>query len=333
LNYDKIPGFAKPSYVALYIKYEITSPVDGTLIQHTVKKPEHIEPMITRTGDAFILIPTMRRAALFIITLLVFAVLGILSASAQDIDNTMEEDPVNNSISYAELSKQLVEAVRDGDPHFMYTRMLASVPEDELYQNLATESEKKAFWINIYNAYVQILLLEDPELFVNRNSWFGYNFFSSPQITIAGNELSFDDIEHGIMRRSKIKISLGYLNSWSVDEFVERFWWDEIDPRIHFVLNCGAASCPYIAPFDPDRVEEQLRLGAKEHLEDTTDYSAEENDVEVTRLISWFRGDFGGVSGAIEMIKSYGIIPQESEPSVNFKEYDWTLELGNYKEL
>jgi hypothetical protein len=33
------------------------------------------------------------------------------------------------------------------------------------------------------------------------------------------------------------------------------------------------------------------------------------------------------------MIKSYGIIPQDAEPSVDYKEYDWTLELGNYKEL
>src|SRR6056297_1197535 len=235
--------------------------------------------------------------------------------------------------SYAELSKTLVEAVRDGVPHFILTRTLANVSDDELYENLDTESKKKAFWINIYNAYVQIILLENPELFEDRNSWFGYNFFSTPQITIAGKELSFDDIEHGIMRRSTIKISLGYVRSLFVDDFVERFWWNEIDPRIHFVLNCGAASCPYIAPMDPDRVEEQLKRGAREYLEETTDYDAASDELEVTRLISWFRGDFGGVSGAVEMIKGYEIIPEEADPSVTYKEYDWTLELGNYKEL
>lgn len=239
----------------------------------------------------------------------------------------------SGEVSYAELSMQLVEAVRDCKPHFMITRTLASVSEDELFENLDTESKKRAFWLNIYNAYVQILLLESPELFEDRNSWFGYNFFSSPQITIAGKELSFDDIEHGIMRRSTIKISLGYVRSWFVDDFVERFWWNETDPRIHFVLNCGAASCPYIAPMHPDRVEEQLERGAKEYLEETTDYDAENNELEFTRLISWFRGDFGGVSGAVEMIKEYGIIPPEADPSVSYKEYDWTLELGNYKEL
>ncbi len=235
--------------------------------------------------------------------------------------------------SYAHLSMKLVEAVRDGESTDEITQILANVSPDELYADLKNESHKKAFWMNIYNAYVQIILLENPELFEDRNSWFGYNFFSSPQVTIAGKELSFDDIEHGIMRRSKVKISLGYLNQWFVDDFIERFWWDEVDPRIHFALNCGAISCPYIAVFDPDRVEEQLELTTHQYLTENTDWYPDENRVEVTRLMSWFRGDFGGVSGAIDMIKDLGIIPQNADPSVDFKEYDWTLELGNYQEL
>ena len=261
-------------------------------------------------------------------------IMNIESGIARQVEgSTVSDQTAEGETSYAELSRRLVEAVRDGEPHFILTRTLANVSEDELYENLDTESKKKAFWINIYNAYVQIILLENPELFEDRNSWFGYNFFSTPQITIAGKELSFDDIEHGIMRRSTIKISLGYVRSLFVDDFVERFWWNEIDPRIHFVLNCGAASCPYIAPMDPDRVEEQLKRGAREYLEETTDYDAESDELEVTRLISWFRGDFGGVSGAVEMLKGYEIIPEEADPSVTYKEYDWTLELGNYKEL
>ena len=284
---------------------------------HTEKSKEPMQQLLITTALSIAFIFTMQIEN------------GIARQAQGDAGTTTETEET----SYAELSMRLVEAVRDGEPHFMITRMLANVSEDELYENLDTESKKKAFWLNIYNAYVQILLLENPELFEDRNSWFGYNFFSSPQVTIAGREISFDDMEHGIMRRSTIKISLGYLRSWFVDDFVERFWWEEIDPRIHFVLICGAASCPYIAPMNPDRVEEQLQRGAKEYLEDTTDYDAEDNELEVTRLISWFRGDFGGVSGAVEMIKNFEIIPEEADPSVSYKEYDWTLELGNYKEL
>ncbi|MEX0771495.1 MAG: DUF547 domain-containing protein [Balneolaceae bacterium] len=235
--------------------------------------------------------------------------------------------------SYAHLSMKLVEAVRDGEPYQAITEKLANVSPEALRRDLDTEGKSKAFWLNIYNAYIQIILQEEPELFESRNSLFGYNFFSSPQVLIAGKELSFDDIEHGIMRRSKIKISMGYLNQWFVDDFIKKFWWKEMDPRIHFALNCGAASCPYIAVFDPDRVEEQLELTTRQYLAGTTDYYPEEDRIEVTRLINWFRGDFGGVGGAIAMLKEYDLIPENADPDVDYKEYDWTLELGNYQNL
>lgn len=244
----------------------------------------------------------------------------------------MKQDSLDE-LSYTELSMELVKAVRDGDEIEPIAQRLASVSEDKLYNDLETEAEKKAFWLNIYNATIQILLLEDPKLFEDRNSWFGYNFFTSPQVVIAGKELSFDDIEHGIMRRSKIKLSMGYLDQWFVNDFVERFWWDEVDPRIHFALNCGAASCPYIAVYDPDRVEEQLDITTKNYLEQTTNYYPDENEVEVNKLMSWFRADFGGPSGAIQMLKEYDVIPENADPSISYKEYDWTLELGNYQNI
>jgi len=238
-----------------------------------------------------------------------------------------------NAVSYSDLSMQLIEAVRDGEPVNKITQKLAEASPESLKTSLDTESKKKAFWLNVYNAYVQIILQDNPELFKDRNSWFGYNFFTSPQITIAGHKLSFDDIEHGIMRRSKIKLSLGYLDQWFPDDFVKQFWWDQVDPRIHFALNCGAASCPYISIYDPRRVEEQLDITSRQYLEKTTDYEPNTGVVTVNRLMSWFRADFGGKEGAIDMLKEYGIIPEGANPSIQFKEYDWTLELGNYKDI
>jgi hypothetical protein len=49
--------------------------------------------------------------------------------------------------------------------------------------------------------------------------------------------------------------------------------------------------------------------------------------------MSWFRADFGGKDGAVEMLKLYNVIPKDADPSVSFLEYDWTLELGNYKDI
>ncbi len=68
-------------------------------------------------------------------------------------------------------------------------------------------------WLNIYNAFVQKLLTDNPGKFKKRNS-----FFSDQQITLAGRQLSLDDIEHGILRRSKTfkndDLDL-YLNNYS----------------------------------------------------------------------------------------------------------------------
>lgn len=265
--------------------------------------------------------------------MIIITILGLLLNFGHLQNDVVQVQDALDELSYAELSMELVKRVRDGQDVESITQKLASASPDELYANLDTESKKKAFWLNIYNAYVQIILLDNPELFEDRNSWFGYNFFTSPQVTIAGKELSFDDIEHGIMRRSKIKISMGYLDQWFVNDFIKRFWWDKVDPRIHFALNCGAASCPYIAVYDPDRVEEQLDITAKQYLEKTTDYYPQKNEVKVNRLMSWFRADFGGKDEAIEMLKDYNVIPEDADPSIVFKEYDWTLDLGNYKDI
>ena len=265
--------------------------------------------------------------------MILITIFGLLLIGGADQPVKIHEQDSVAEMSFPELSMELVERVRDSEDVKPVTRRLANASPDELHAELDTESKRKAFWLNIYNAYVQILLLDDPDLFKDRNSWFGYNFFTSPQISVAGKKLSFDDIEHGIMRRSKIKLSLGYLDQWFVDDFIEQFWWDEVDPRIHFALNCGAASCPYIAVFDPERVEEQLDITAKNYLEQTTDYYPEQNEVEVNRLMSWFRADFGGTDGAIQMLKDYDVIPEDADPSISFKEYDWTLELGNYQDI
>lgn len=242
-------------------------------------------------------------------------------------------DQMKRQVTLANLSMLLIEQIRDDESTDNITECIANISPEKLKSELTTESERKAFWLNIYNAYVQIILQEEPELFKDRNSWFGYNFFSTPQVTIAGYRMSFDDMEHGIMRRSTHKLSLGYMRNWFIDDAEKELMWDEIDPRIHFALNCGAASCPYIAAYDPQRVDEQLDITTKNYLSRTTEYNESGNTVRVTKLMSWFRGDFGGKDRVVSFLKEYDIIPEEADPSIKFKEYDWTLDLDNFQNL
>lgn len=275
-----------------------------------------------------------------IIIVLLFASFGFVSCSGDyppverdGCDLTQFADQLDRQGSLAHLSMLLIDRLRKDQSTADITECLANISPEKLKSSLNTEAQKKAFWINIYNVYVQILLQEKPELFEDRNSWFGYNFFSTPQVVIAGYKMSFDDMEHGIMRRSTNKLSLGYMRNWFIDDVEKELMWNEKDPRIHFALNCGAASCPYVATYDPQRIEKQLDQTTENYLTRTTKFNPSENEAKVTSLISWFRGDFGGLDGARDFLKRYEVIPEDANPSLTFREYDWTLELGNFQDL
>lgn len=226
------------------------------------------------------------------------------------------------------LSKELVRTAKAGEDASDIMNQLATVPTEELSAELDSDEAKKAFWINVYNGYVQHILTEQPELFEDRSA-----FFKKDQIKVAGELLSLDKIEHGIIRGSKIKWLLGLVSDPFVDEYERTFRTNKADGRIHFALNCGAKSCPYIAIYDALYMDEQLDEISRQFLNRTSTYLPEEDKVNVTSLFSWFRGDFGGKSGIRDYLKKYDVIPEEADPSLSFKDYDWTLELGNYTDL
>lgn len=229
---------------------------------------------------------------------------------------------------YVNLSKALVSSARQKKDASEIIRKLANVSKEDLAEELDTDAAKKAFFINVYNGFVQHILMKNPEKFDDRDA-----FFTSEQITIAGEQLSLDDIEHGIIRDSKVKWSLGLIKDPFADDFEKTFRVEETDPRIHFALNCGAKSCPYIAIYNAAQIDEQLDIISRQFLNRTSTYKPEEETVYVTSLFSWFRGDFDGLDGAKEMLRRYDVIPDDADPEIEFKDYDWTLELGNYTEL
>jgi hypothetical protein len=203
---------------------------------------------------------------------------------------------------------------------------IAKINLTSLAAELNNDDKRKAFWINIYNGFVQYILSKNPEKFNNRGT-----FFKSKQILLGGKLLSLDMIEHGIIRRSKNKLSWGYLNKIKKSKIEKTFRVSKVDWRVHFTLNCGAKSCPRIPVLDGSRCNEQLQKAAEIYLKETTVYK--DNKAEVTSLCSWFRADFGGKKGVLKILKDFGIIPQDAKPSLSFSYYDWTLSLGNYTDI
>ena len=206
---------------------------------------------------------------------------------------------------------------------------LSTTDEESLWKELRDADVAKAFWINLYNATVQLLLTEDPSRFDDRDA-----FFKKDWISVAGESLSLDMIEHGIIRSSKNKYTLGYTQKLFVGSFEEKFRLEEVDYRVHFALNCGAKSCPPVAIYDGSAINMQLDASSKQYLTNELKFNSPKNEILVPKLCQWFYGDFGGEEGIRAMLHKYGFEKAARKSNeIGYLEYDWTLLTGNYIEF
>ncbi len=245
----------------------------------------------------------------------------------QEEDNIEMENSKAINTKAILLSKELLVGVKSQKDVSTILTALNEIQKEKLAEELSQDEHKKAFWINIYNAHIQIFLKENPDVYEKRS-----HFFSKKQIQIAGLALSFDDIEHGFIRGSKFKLALGLIKNPFASKIEKLFRVEKTDGRIHFALNCGAVSCPDIAIYDASDFDNQIDQVAQSFLKKSSKYDAENDKIEITSLFSWFRGDFGGRSRIKEMLKRFEIIPKDSNPSISYASYDWTLSLDNYYE-
>lgn len=225
-----------------------------------------------------------------------------------------------------QLSQDFLYAVKTGDTTDTYIQQLKNTSPARLEESLISDDEKNAFWINLYNAYTQVFLKQNPDQYKRRG-----RFFGNRAIEIAGYRFSLDDIEHGILRRSKIKWSLGYLGKLFPGKSEKLLRVNKPDYRIHFALNCGAKSCPPVAFYKPENIHQQLELATRAYLSGEVHYDEAANQVSLPAIMGWFRRDFGGKKQMKLLLQRLSIIPAGKNPRIRFSKYDWTLYLENYK--
>jgi hypothetical protein len=242
--------------------------------------------------------------------------LGLLDIHAENYPN----------VDYIQMSQDFVYEVKTDGNATPYLDSFAIADENILEEQLKTDDEKKAFFINLYNAYTQYILKKDPDKYINRK-----DFFKAEQISFASHKISLDKIEHGFLRKSRVKWSLGYFRKLFPSQLERKFRVKKIDYRIHFTLNCGASSCPAIAFYNSENLNKQLDLATKVYLKSEAEYIKEKNILFLPVLMSWFRGDFGGKKNILNLCKSLQIIPPTAKPTIKYKPYNWELYLNNYK--
>jgi hypothetical protein len=226
-------------------------------------------------------------------------------------------EPATDPVTAA---RDLLDAVRQGEGVDAALTALAALDEDALAPLREDRATALAVWLNVYNAATQVLLERAPERY--ESPLRVVRFFGADAVTVGGEPLSLDDIEHGVLRGSRAKYGAGYLPRLA-DAFERRYRLAEPDPRVHFALNCGAASCPAVRYYEPAEVDDQLDLAAETYLQATVEYDADAGVARLPRVFLWYHGDFDDPVG---LCKRYGALPADADPTVRYLSWDWSRE-------
>ena len=157
---------------------------------------------------------------------------------------------------------------------------------------IMTANEKVAFFINIYNALV---IHAQVERGVPTTTYARYRFFSTMSYNIGGYALTLNEIENGILRSNRASMATLFMKPFSVSDPKMRIILPEVEPRIHFALNCGAKSCPPIKTFSGPDLTTQLDVATGAFLEndDALWINEDRSEVRLTQLFQWYQEDFG----------------------------------------
>ena len=234
---------------------------------------------------------------------------------------------ISQEENYIEMTTKLVNSIKEKDGNTeMYINKIATVDQEVLLKQLSNDDRKKTFFINLYNSLLIYALRKNEKLFEDRGA-----FFSTKQFKLAGNDVSLDNIEHDYLRHSSVKWGLGIFHKIFPSELEKKFRVDIVDWRIHFSLNCGAKSCPPVFAYSFENIEAEMNDAAKKYLEKNTNYNSAKNELSVPVLMSWFRNDFGNKRGVKRICRTFGIIEEDSNPSISYNSYDWTLDINNFR--
>lgn len=171
--------------------------------------------------------------------------------------------------------------------------------------------EQIAYWANLYNAVTVRLILDNyplPSIRDIRRPW------DAKLVTVEGEPLSLNDIEHRIMRPI-----------WN-------------DPRIHYAVNCASIGCPNLLPepFTGTEWDAQFDRAARAYVNHPrgVDFSNPGRPA-LSSIYDWYAVDFGGsIAGVVEHLLAYAEPPLASRLAdfaaaghrtrVRY-EYDWAL--------
>lgn len=206
-------------------------------------------------------------------------------------DTFLKKHVQNNKINYKEIKSK--------------TTALDSLIHQIGFADVSKENDdvQKAFYINAYNL---ILINEIVENYPVKSPMDISGVFDKKTNLIAGAKLTLNDIENKMIR-AKYN-----------------------DARIHFVLVCGANSCPPITNFAyfPEKLDAQLNEQTLKTINNQTfiKIDIKSKKVAISQIFEWYKDDFvTKKTSLIDFLNKYLETPIDDKYKVSYYHYDWSL--------
>ncbi|AGB15569.1 Protein of unknown function, DUF547 [Halovivax ruber XH-70] len=222
------------------------------------------------------------------------------------------------------VSADLLYSVKTDRESTSLRSQLAGLDPDRLERSLSTRPRRLAFWLNVFNAFVQ-LLIEDHGARLSDSRFDRWAFFSRDRFEIAGTSLSLNDVRDGILRHSRARWGWGYVPRLFPSSFERRFRLAACDPRVHFALSGAGEHSPPVTIYSPPDVDDELDVATEWFLAETVTYDRERDLVAIPHLFRRYRGDFGGLDGIRDFLARYDALPNPST-AIEYAQHDWTVD-------
>lgn len=165
-----------------------------------------------------------------------------------------------------------------------------------------SKNKQMAYWINLYNAFtIQTILENYPVKSITDIE--GGKVWDRKTVNIGGEKLTLNDIEK--------------------KKLLKRFR----DGRVHFAVNCAAASCPPLLnkAWTEDNVQRYLSQQTKAFINNATENQLSAKSIQVSQIFNWYADDFGGKDKIVSYFQKYSKTEIKDNAKVSFKEYNWEL--------
>ncbi|MFO7701594.1 MAG: DUF547 domain-containing protein [Psychroflexus maritimus] len=223
-----------------------------------------------------------------------FSVLNIQSQNHQLWNNLLQKHvSVEGKVNYKAFLQDEAKLAK-------YLKELSENPPQESW----SITKKKAYLINVYNAFTVQLILENyPVNSIKDIGGLVASPFKKEFIPLGNKVYSLDAIEKEML------LKLG-------------------DERVHFAINCASYSCPKLhnEAFTETNLEAKLEKLSIAFVNDKKLNNLKADQVELSKIFKWYKSDFEtDGQDLIDYLNKFSHIQVKADAKISFKDYNWDL--------